>query len=460
MMEGTFSKVLKMTVAEEYPALPRGGVGGLQAAKCASAFTRPGYAAVWFVLLLGCLLAPLLSAQTLTFDPAKILSQPLPKSTEPVTPLEQIYQGYVYLEPNQMRFEVLFDATTVLEWAGLPKTLSLGDGEQKALMEALAAKAGDWCRMGTVKVNEGNFLGASIIKGKPGATLPLEEGERVTTREAMVGLIWEFPLPPLPEEIVIQWKGYIQDQKRLPIRVFFGVKSELIEAVSGVSQVRWRVKDRLPMPAPLAAVPKIEALPPWRIPMASVIWFSLGLVFFLLLKGSGSRLPGGLISFLGAWLMGALVTWPLFVVDVPRGSAAPEVKEKSEAEAVLAPLLRNVYRAFDYRTESEIYDTLARSVSGELLRKLYLETLESLTLEGREGTRVTISEFSVEIMQVTQNTEGAGFIVDCQWTALGTVGHWGHAHTRVNRYKAKVTVAPEESEWKIVNLDVEEARRI
>lgn len=426
------------------------------------AIMKPGsmqfYMRWMLIALLG---APiLLSAQTLQFDPSKILSQPAPKTTAPELPAEVINQGYLYLEPNQMRFEVLFDATTVLTWAKMPVSISLNAEEQKALGDALAAKAADWCRAGVGRPAEGNFLGASIIKGKPGATLPLEEGDSLRTREAMVGLMWEFPLPPLPEEIALQWTGYIQGQKRLPIRVFFGVKSEVIEADAATKQIKWRVKGRLPMPAPLAAVPKIKTLPPWHIPMASVIWFCGGLVIFLLVQRKGHRLPGGAISFLGAWFIGALLTWPLFVVTVPRGSSVPEVNDKSQAEAILAPLLRNVYRAFDYRTESDIYDTLARSVDGELLRKLYLETLQALTLEGREGTRVTISEFSVEIMAVKPAPSGQGFITDCQWTALGTVGHWGHAHTRVNRYTATVTVAPVESEWKVVNLEVQEARRI
>jgi hypothetical protein len=412
-------------------------------------------------LLIAFLALPLfLNAQTLRIDPSKILSQPPPQNTAPELPVEIVSQGYLYLEPNQMRFEVLYDATTVLEWAKMPTAISLNAAEQKALADALAAKAADWCRAGVDKPAEGNFLGASIIKGKPGATLPLAEDESLLTREAMVGLMWEFPLPPLPEEIVIQWAGYIQGQKRLPIRVFFGVKSEVIEADAASKQVRWRVKGRLPMPAPLAAVPRIETLPPWHVPMASLIWFSSGLIIFILVTVKGRRMPGGAISFMGAWFIGALLTWPLFVVTIPRGSSVPVVSDKTQAEAILAPLLRNVYRAFDYRTESDIYDTLARSVDGELLRKLYLETLQALTLEGREGTRVTISEFSVEIMAVKPAPSGQGFITDCQWTALGTVGHWGHAHTRVNRYTATVTVAPVDSEWKVVALEVQEARRI
>ena len=52
-----------------------------------------------------------------------------------------------------------------------------------------------------------------------------------------------------------------------------------------------------------------------------------------------------------------------------------------------------------------------------------------------------------------------------QWTALGRVGHWGHTHTRVNRYTAQVTVTAEAADtgartWKITGLQVTEARRL
>jgi hypothetical protein len=59
-------------------------------------------------------------------------------------------------------------------------------------------------------------------------------------------------------------------------------------------------------------------------------------------------------------------------------------------------------------------------------------------------------------------------MADCQWTALGRVGHWGHTHTRVNRYTARVTISPRASDagesrdkaWKITGLEVSEARRL
>jgi hypothetical protein len=135
------------------------------------------------------------------------------------------------------------------------------------------------------------------------------------------------------------------------------------------------------------------------------------------------------------------------------------VRTTEDATRIAAPLLRNIYRAFDYQTESQIYDSLSRSVEGELLRKLYLDTMQSLSIEGREGARVKVTDMDVQIDKVTQG-EGLAFTAEGQWTALGTVGHWGHTHTRVNRYHARVTIRPVATEWKISGLEVLELRRL
>ena len=46
------------------------------------------------------------------------------------------------------------------------------------------------------------------------------------------------------------------------------------------------------------------------------------------------------------------------------------------------------------------------------------------------------------------------------WTALGTVGHWGHVHTRKNRYDAVITVRVVGGVWKITGLKLLEEKRI
>jgi hypothetical protein len=418
-------------------------------------------------------------AQTLQLNPADMLKnsgigQPQPaapaaapaqETAVPATPAgpAKIAQGYLYVEPYQARFEMLMDAPRFLHWLNplkeQPKILD--EATQKAACEAAKEQVLDWCRLSTGGTRiEGNFIGVSMVKGKPGATLPMEPSESLTTNEAMFGFTWEYPTPPGPDEIVVEWRGFIEEITTLPVRIFFGSQSEVLEASTLLPKISWKAQGRLPLPAPLAKVPAITVTASFLIPIATILWVLGGAIFLTFVRLHDQHLPGGSMPFIGAWVLGAVLSWPILNIDLGGKAQVPEITEKKDAEAVLTPLLRNVYRAFDHRNESEIYDVLARSVDGELLRKLYLETIQALTLEGREGTRVTISEFSADITGVQSAPSSDGFITECQWTAMGNVGHWGHSHTRVNRYTAKVTITPVANAWKITQLEVTEARRL
>ena len=46
------------------------------------------------------------------------------------------------------------------------------------------------------------------------------------------------------------------------------------------------------------------------------------------------------------------------------------------------------------------------------------------------------------------------------WLVEGTVEHWGHVHTRVNRYAADLSVRPVAGAWKITGLDVTDQERV
>ena len=411
-----------------------------------------------------------LQAQTQAFNAAKIMApaaagsnvpaQPLaPASAEPIP----IAHGYLYVEPYQARFEALIDAKRILQWLNplneVPAVLNAA--LQKSIAAATTKQTADWCKLsaGLIKL-EGHFIGVSVIKGKPGATLPFEEGAEIATSEAMIGFTWEFPTPPAPEELTVLWQGFEIDTQKLPIRVFFGSNSELLEVSPARPKTLWKAQGRLPMPAPLTKVPELTAPATFRFPLATVLWLAAGCCFYGFIRIRDHHLPGGSMPVMASWILGAVLSWPLLNVHLTGSATIPRIQETSKAEAIITPLLRNVYRAFDHRTESEIYDVLSLSVHGELLRKLYLETIQALTLDGREGTRVTIREFSADILKVTPSPQDKGFITDVQWTALGSVGHWGHAHTRVNRYTAKVAVSPIQNAWKITQIDVTEARRL
>ncbi len=131
-----------------------------------------------------------------------------------------------------------------------------------------------------------------------------------------------------------------------------------------------------------------------------------------------------------------------------------------QAEEVMAGLLRNVYLAFDYRAEDQIYDILERSVGGELLTDIYLETRRSLELENQGGARAKVKDVEILEGDYRPVDGGAGFESHLIWNVMGSVGHWGHIHRRTNQYEARFTVRAVNGVWKITSLELLEERRL
>jgi hypothetical protein len=133
---------------------------------------------------------------------------------------------------------------------------------------------------------------------------------------------------------------------------------------------------------------------------------------------------------------------------VPVVSRLKRAPQKLESEMISAEILRNVYRAFEYREEEAIYDALATSVDGPLLRTLYLQIRKSLLVAGQGDARSRI----VEVRPVESNlktTKADGFEVDLTWRAKGQIEHWGHIHSRENEYRARLSIAEKAGSWKL-----------
>jgi hypothetical protein len=139
---------------------------------------------------------------------------------------------------------------------------------------------------------------------------------------------------------------------------------------------------------------------------------------------------------------------------------APKMTDEN-AVVVLNSLLKNIYRSFDFREEEDVYDRLATSVSGDLLSDIYLQNRRSLIVTQAGGARARVQEVDILDVDVDHlDDRPLGLLFHARWTAMGTVGHWGHVHTRKNRYSANISAEPVDGAWKITNLELLEEERI
>ncbi|RBP45991.1 hypothetical protein DES53_102376 [Roseimicrobium gellanilyticum] len=370
-------------------------------------------------------------------------------------------QAYLYMEPYTCRVECLVWMPAVLGMLNLPPgtEMVLPDAVKQQVLEKARVEAAPWCalRIDGLEVKP-ERQGLEILKGMPGNSDQIKPDEAVAVMDTMLGMSWEFHAPANVGQVELEWRGFRGEVQVIPVTVIYGPTMEagIFLTPKAPSSV-WKNEGRIPPAPPLAQVPMVDAV--WvNLPVALLI---SGVVVLIALVWIW-RSPGkGMARVLKPSAFAAIVCVGAWTFAPHKWSArlSPgKTPTQEEAGKILDALLRNTYRAFDQSSESAIYDVLARSVHGPLLEKLYLQTVRALTLEGMDGTRVKVTDMAVNIDRVLPQQDG--FIAEGQWTAVGTVGHWGHMHQRINRYTARLTLEPIGNAWKITGLEVLEERRM
>ena len=285
----------------------------------------------------------------------------------------------------------------------------------------------------------------------------------------------EWPIKAAPQEIELSWPSYPPDTTIDPIdpppmqiageaaiegireAVFFTVDSPVWLWRSGSTAIDER----------LVAIPAPTPREPWAIPVLSVVLGGIALVVGLAMLVSSnlrSSLVGLLVMFIGAAC--SLLLSSVLVIDfTPPGGSSLEPPSVQQAEDLFVPLHGNIYRAFDYVEESDVYDALERSVTGDLLDELYRMIYASLVMEEAQGAASRVLavrpvELDIDSIDVDSARSIVRFDALYRWQVDGRVAHWGHMHERTNEYLARFGVVGSTDGWRIESIDLLEQERI
>ncbi len=268
-----------------------------------------------------------------------------------------------------------------------------------------------------------------------------------------------------PGEVSMTWNFFPKnDSAGNPIRPeiaadfkVFGKKKELVFTDKEPEYV-WHDEDS-PYYRNILSVPADKTPGTISLPLLSVC-LAAGWVAALLAMRSvkvGVRLK---LLITAVVLVGAVAARNYGTVEIESpwrgGLQAPDEKR---AKAIFKTLHKNIYRAFDYKTESSIYDTLAISVDGQLLEKIYNDLYLSLMQKvlGKAASHIqTVRILESKLVKEPEGEDAgkAQFRIWCCWRVHGSVRHWGHTHARTNEYEAVYTVGVRDGTWKIVATKV------
>jgi hypothetical protein len=284
----------------------------------------------------------------------------------------------------------------------------------------------------------------------------------VPLNTAMIGVIITYLTDGIPQEVTAEWDFFSERVQKVTARMTDPAGPFPYDLEPDDNVLKWTnyLKNYT-----IPTVDKIMVADSHlgvTVPLGSAI--CLGLFLPLAFIGRRRARRGkSLKSVIGLALLlvvGAGILSSVLQVPVGGTARASQVSDE-DSKAILHSLLKNVYRAFDFREESDVYDKLAISVEGNLLTDIYLQHRKSLAVQQAGGAQAKVEEIEIHNVTVSDSNErDDGLEFWATWTVLGSVGHWGHIHSRQNQYEAILTLAADEGFWKITDMEMLEEKRL
>jgi hypothetical protein len=291
----------------------------------------------------------------------------------------------------------------------------------------------------------------------------MEKPERLEIATAIIGVIITYITDGLPQQVSVDWELFTDQIQQVPATATdpAGPLPTYLTPDDNVHTWTNFLKNyRLPTVQTVAVAGSLGEL---SIPWISAICGLLALPVILWIVHRRRLGRSNLLPVMGLVILviAGAAAYPFARMTVARPTALAGDLRPEQAQDLLQVLLKNVYRAFDFRDEEDVYDKLAISVSGDLLADIYLQNRRSFAVQQAGGAQAKIK--SVEIQEAVAerlNDRRLGYAIKGNWAAQGTVGHWGHVHSRRNRYDAVLTVEAVDGVWKITDLEVLEEQRV
>ena len=375
---------------------------------------------------------------------------------------------FIYITHNEVRLEVLIPLAAMATLIELERTdpSFLEIDEQESAAEKIRAyfKIGNPVMIDSVEVkpvfDRIDFYGLDLRDFAIQA-----DKRRVSMASGRVGIIMSYSTKGPPTNVEITWDKFNTFIKSVDAVVFAykEIKKTQFSMFLKNNTFKWKAPQRKPLP-PITKVSStidLESIKPptWHVPLVSA--GLIGCAVMTLLASCYGAKWITTVAIATLLSIASIFSYGLMRYEIRNPIAAQPSFEMNDDDAkqVFAQLHKNMFRAFDYRDEDDVYDALAKSVDGELLRKLYLEINQSLAVKEQGGAIVRVNE--VDLIEGTKTSSSIstenptpGFGYRCKWNLIGTIEHWGHIHERKNQYDAEFEIQLREDAWKITSMDI------
>jgi hypothetical protein len=386
-----------------------------------------------------------------------------------ITSYSSVY-SFLYIENHEVRHEILIPLLTLEQSVLLARDeddfLDLAEQDAARVQIEAFFKSGnpveiDGSQVSPV-VQRCDFYGLDFKDFARQA-----QPKAVPLTSARVGIILSYPTATPPETVKLTWNRYNNSVWAVDLVVFAHDKTikTTLSRLGNKSTFEWKSPGRTALPVPPKPVAVVfSPRPALSVPVLSLV-FLLGLAVALVAWLLGMRTRAFLLCC-GVCLLAAVISWPFLHWQVAYPLGEGQNLSEEQADEIFHALHQNMYGAFEFRQEEQIYDSLAVSIHGDLLRDLYLQVRRGLVMQEQGGAVARVREVSIlegkkeKQVRQGQGRGGPGVAYRCRWNVAGTVEHWGHIHERTNQYLANFTVEPIDNTWKITNMELLDEQRV
>jgi hypothetical protein len=373
---------------------------------------------------------------------------------------------FLYIEPYEVRHETLVRIKDLKAWMDL--NLRGEEFIEVDEVEPLKKKVSQFLLQHSKVTIDGKQLRpildrTSFVKYTMTRTFFLDKPERMPINTAMLGVVITYLTQGIPQEVTVDWDLFSDRIQKVPTNAIDPAGPFPSYITPDDNVLTWQNFLKTYQMPTVARVVVDDALTKMGVPIGSLLSLALLVPFAFIIRKRKQRNKSIRSHLMIVCLLvgGSILMFPFFQLSVARPAVmAPKLNDK-EAVVILENLLKNIYRSFDFREEEDVYDRLATSVSGDLLTDIYLQSRRSMVVTQAGGAQAKVKEVKIQDVSVKHLDDRPLVLVFLsKWTAMGTVGHWGHIHTRENQYEANITVEPIDGAWKITDLELLEEKRI
>ncbi len=379
--------------------------------------------------------------------------------------LQSGVRTYLYIEPYEVRHEILVRVKDMMAWMefDLRGDEFIEEDEFNPVREQVAQffmerekVLIDGKRLKPI-LDKTAYVESSMLRSRF-----IEMPEQVPLNTAMIGIVITYLTDGIPQEVETQWDLFSDRVQKVTARMTDPAGPFPYDLDPDDNVLKWTNYLKTYKIPTVDKIMVSDAHRGTNIPIGTLLCAALLIPFVFALRSRQKKSQPITIQIIiiGFLVVGMIALFPVWQVTVGSSARASQISN-DDSKAIVLSLLKNVYRAFDFREEEDVYDKLAISVSGDLLTEVYLQSRKSMVIEQAGGAQAKVKEVDVLETEVKESSKQKGALdIKTKWTAIGSVGHWGHIHTRQNVYDAILTLAVADGSWKITGIELLEEKRI